>query len=684
MEPRPRHTPQATVLLVDDRPANLLALDAVLEPLGQRLIKATSGEEALRHLLSDDVAVILMDVQMPNLDGIQTAALIQAREKSRHIPIIFLTAINKDPSHIFAGYEHGGVDYLVKPFDDDILRRKVWIFVQLYLKEKRIQEQERLLRESELEAARRRNEARFRTLIDAMPQCVWAASAEGEVYYFNRVWLAYTGHSGETTDRDGYLEAIHLDDRARVEHAWREAVLKETPFELEFRVRRGRDGSDRWHLGRGVPEKDERGAVNGWIATLTDIDDQRRLSEEHMELLERAEKARSIAEAANRSKDEFLATVSHELRNPLQAILGWVRILRSESLSPDALEKALETIERNATVQAQLIEDILDVSRIITGKMRIEVKPIRWHEIIQAAVDTVRPAIDGKGLSLKVELDPAADNAAGDPDRLQQVVWNLLSNAIKFTGAGGQIDLRLTRVGSQNELVVKDTGRGISPDFLSHVFDRFRQADSSSTRVQGGLGLGLAIVRHLVELHGGSVEVESAGINQGSKFTVTLPTRTMAVTTDDLDRISAEKPPRALLPFGDAPSLDGVRVLVVDDDRDARELLSTVLCRFGANVTAVSSVEEALLALDRSALDVLVSDIGMPREDGFSLIQKVRTLAKEARQIPAMALTGFARSEDGQKALAAGFQLHVPKPVDPAQLVVQVAALAGRACRRAT
>jgi PAS domain S-box-containing protein len=668
---------RANILLVDDRSANLIALGAVLEPLGQNLLYASSGDEALGLLLQNEVAVILMDVQMPSLNGIETAALIQAREKSRHIPIIFLTASSADPGHILAGYAHGGVDYLVKPFDDDILRRKVWIFVQLHLKERALRERERMLREAELKEALRKNEVRFRALVDAMPQCVIAARAHGEIYYRNRLWKEYTGLSEEETRSSGYLAAVHPEDRGKLAWNWKRATESGDPFEIDVRLRRASDGQYRWHRFRGVPEHDETGVTGGWIATATDVDVQRRLDEERRELLVRAERARELAETANRMKDEFLATVSHELRNPLQAILGWTRILRQESIESDQLKKALETIERNARAQTQLIEDILDVSRIITGKLRIDYKLLSLNQVINAAIETVLPAARAKGVRVEATLDPRADRASGDINRLQQVVWNLLSNAIKFTPSGGLIEVCSNKVESHVELSVSDTGKGIEANFLPFVFERFRQADGTSTRSHGGLGLGLAIVRHLVELHGGTVDVASDGKDRGTTFTVMLPVRAVNVPFCDVPK--RETPTRGLIAFEDVPSLEGIKVLVVDDDVDARELLSTVLEQFGAKVMTASSVDEALKALAAAPLDVLVSDIGMPREDGFTLIRKIRQLEhRDLRRIPAVALTGFARIEDEQRAIEEGFQLHVAKPVDPAQLVLQVATLTGR------
>ncbi len=373
-------------------------------------------------------------------------------------------------------------------------------------------------------------------------------------------------------------------------------------------------------------------------------------------------------------KDEFLATLSHELRTPLNAILGWGQVLRAGKLDEASAARALETIERNARAQAQLIADLLDISRIITGKLRLELKPVELHRVIEAALDSAGPAAGAKDIQLAVSLDPLTIPVLGDADRLQQVVWNLLSNAIKFTPRGGRIEVRLRESIPNAVIRVTDTGVGIRADFLPHVFDRFRQAESSPTRSHGGLGLGLSIVRHLIELHGGAVEVDSPGEGQGASFTVKLPQRAEL----------AEEPPLEQRPasarFWSLPELlSGLRVLVAEDEKDTRDLLVTVLEQCGAEVTAAESVPEALAAFDRTSPDVLVSDIGFPGEDGYSLIRKVRARQPgKGGRVPAAALTAYARPEDRQRAFEAGFQTHLAKPVDPSELITTVARLAGR------
>ena len=408
------------------------------------------------------------------------------------------------------------------------------------------------------------------------------------------------------------------------------------------------------------------------IERTTELETANKLKDE---LLVREQEARASAEAANRAKDEFLSMLSHELRTPLNAMLGWSQLLRSQKLNEATRSRALEAIERNARGQANLIEDLLDISRIITGKLRLHVRPLELVPVIEAAIDTVRPAADAKQVRIQSVLDPLAGPVSGDSDRLQQVVWNLLSNAIKFTPKGGRVQVRLERVNSHVEIVVSDTGVGINSDFLPYIFERFKQADSTHTRSHGGLGLGLAIVRHLVELHGGNVQAQSPGEGQGSTFIVQLPL-TVVLNTNESERIHPTV--GGEVSFDYAPTLSGLSILVVDDEIDARELLSTVLQECGAVVSAVASVADAIAAIEQFQPDILVSDIGMPGEDGYSLIRRIRAMeAQNGGRIPAVALTAYARVEDRTRALAAGFQMHIAKPVNPTELVAVIANLAG-------
>ncbi|HKS27695.1 MAG TPA: ATP-binding protein [Pyrinomonadaceae bacterium] len=408
------------------------------------------------------------------------------------------------------------------------------------------------------------------------------------------------------------------------------------------------------------------------------INELKHSEEEREKILLREQSARSEAEAANRIKDEFLATLSHELRTPLTAIIGWSGLLRSGDLEGGLKDQALETMERNAKVQAQLIDDLLDVSRIVSGKLLLDIKEVELEKAIESAIDVVRPAAKAKGIRLTYDRDVERGLVSGDAARLQQIAWNLLSNAIKFTPEGGHVRVNLERVASHIRFTVSDTGKGIAAEFLPHVFDRFRQADSTTTRTHGGLGLGLAIVRHLVELHGGTVDVESKGEGAGSTFSATFPL--LAVSTATQKAEPAYRARRDRASFTQQHRLEGLRVLVVDDEPDTRTVISAVIEKSGAEVRTCASAHEAFETLVDWKPDVLMSDIGMPEEDGYSLIQKVRSLsADRGGLIPAAAFTAYAREEDRERVLAAGYQVHVAKPVGSRELIAAIAQLAGRA-----
>jgi len=437
------------------------------------------------------------------------------------------------------------------------------------------------------------------------------------------------------------------------------------------------------------PIKDEFGHVVGASKIARDVTQQklaeaaiRRAGEEAEQasadrerLLESERAARSEAERANRMKDEFLATVSHELRTPLNAILGWANILRSGQFQGEELAKGLDIIERNSRSQAQIIDDLLDMSRIISGKVRLEVQRIDLAAVLGESVETVRATADAKGLRLQVVIDPHNAIVSGDPNRLQQIFWNLLNNAIKFTPKHGRVQVLLERVNSHVEVSVIDTGEGISPDFLPFVFNRFEQADASTTRRHGGLGLGLAIVKQLVELHGGGVRVKSAGVGQGATFIVNLPLAVMHAHPSDPDRRHPKAQPQEVRSFPEV-NLKGVQILVIDDEPDARQLVRRLLEVSGASVCAAGSASEAMNLLNGRPFDVVVCDIGMPNEDGYSFIRKVRALADPGKsEVAAVALTAYARLEDRTEAIRAGFQNHLSKPVEPAELLAVVRSL---------
>ena len=484
----------------------------------------------------------------------------------------------------------------------------------------------------------------------------------------------------ESVDIDRFYSIIHEEDRERTRWAVERAVFHHEPYDIEYRTV-APDGRIRWVRAKGRAYFDATGAPTRFDGITLDITALKTIEQRRENMLATERAAREEAERSIRIKDEFLATLSHELRTPLNAILGWSQILTRDQLESSDAKLGLQAIERNTRAQAQMIEDLLDMSRIGAGKLRLDVRRLVLGDVVAEAIQSVRPSAEVKGVRLITVIDPNAGPIAGDAGRLQQVIWNLLTNAIKFTPRGGLVKVLLERVNSHLELNVTDTGEGIEPEFLPHVFERFRQADASTTRRHRGLGLGLSIVKQLVELHGGSVRAKSPGKGQGSTFTLTLP---LAPTTDPVDLVGPQGRLHPRVEQGAPvlevrPNLDGITVLVVDDDPDAREVIARILRGENALVITASSAAEAMERLLASKFALLISDIGMPGEDGYDLIRKVRALPTDfGGRIPAVALTAFARSEDRQRALLAGYQLHVAKPVEPSELITVCASLVGR------
>ena len=491
---------QAKILVVDDHPANLLALEAVLEPLGHTVLKARSGEEALRLLLDHDVALILMDVQMPGLDGFRTVQLIKERERSRVTPVIFLTAINKEAAHVSRGYGTGAVDYLFKPFDADILRAKVGVFLELHLAKERLVRQEIELRKAERLVHEASMARRFRALTDAMPHCVWAARRDGSVYYVNKTARSYLGKAIATSDEYRIGDLCHPEDEARVRDAWARCLREGREWETAFRLR-GEDGAYRWFLGRAVPERDENRGVSGFLITATDVDELRRAME---------------------AKDVFLAAASHELRTPLAAARAqaelarrWLERANDEDQRPfRAVDTTCKQIER----MGKLVENLLDVGRIQNGRLSLEVASFDLCELLAECCERARAIATSHGIELvpspKVEL-------LGDRSRLDQVFTNLLSNAVRYSPEGGPVVVEVVAQGDRVLTRVRDRGVGIPPDKQEEIFERFGRAHGSRF---GGLGLGLTIAAGIVEQHGGSIGVTSSGVaGEGSTFEVALP-----------------------------------------------------------------------------------------------------------------------------------------------------------------
>lgn len=589
-----------------------------------------------------------------------------------------------------------------------------------------------LSQQKQVEKSLRNSETRFRTLVEQSPLSTQILSPHGRTIQVNRAWEELWGITLDRLGDYNILEDEQLVAKGIMPYikqgfAGEVAAIPPVVYDRNQTIPNvsAYEDSPRWVQAYIYPVTDEAGNIREVVLLHEDISDRKRAEKEREQLLAREQAARVEAEAANRMKDEFLATLSHELRTPLNAMLGWTKMLRTRKFDQSTTERALETIERNTKSLAQLIEDILDVSRIITGKLRLNVHPVRLVPVIEAAIDTVRLAANAKEIQIESLLDSSVEPILGDANRLQQVVWNLLSNAVKFTPKGGRVEVRLSKIqntlgeGQSNtklpipncaQIQVSDTGQGINPDFLPYVFERFRQADSSTTRSYGGLGLGLAIVRHLVELHGGTVYAQSQGIGQGTTFIVNLPLTAVVEQASQPEQVQPTITHEE--PANRPPLLDGLRILVVDDQQDVCDLMITMLGQYGAQVIAVATSSEALEALTHNdfrsqeadqfpefvecqeqvlnpkskipdpKFDILVSDIGMPEEDGYTLIRKVRALsAEQGGRIPAVALTAYARAEDRKQAMLAGFQVHIPKPVDPDELAVAIANLTGRTVR---
>jgi PAS domain S-box-containing protein len=510
--------------------------------------------------------------------------------------------------------------------------------------------------------ALRESEQRLRAIFEQAAVGIAISELDGRLAEVNAKFVEILGYSAEELSRLSAYQVSHPDDvaktRANVERLLA-GEIREYSYEKRY-IRK--DGATVWTLTSVGVLRDAAGRPRQFIGVIEDITGLK-----HAQEAERA--ARAEAERMSNLKDEFLATLSHELRTPLGAILGWAHVISHNRALPDEdLRRAMSAIERNARAQTQLIEDLLDMARISSGQVRLDLQPVEPAAIIEAALDTVGPAAEAKGLALNSVLDPRAGPISGDAGRLQQVVCNLLSNAVKFTPMGGKVQVALARVGSRVEISVTDTGVGIRPEFVPHVFERFRQADATTTRRHGGLGLGLSIAKHLVELHGGTLEARSAGEGRGATFVMGLPVAAV-------ERAGATE----ARPVWNPPDLAGLKVLAVDDQPDARDLIRRVLEDCGARVIIAGSAAEALEALSRERPDVLLSDIGMPDVDGFDLLRRVRAMgAAGGGDIPAIALTAFARSEDRTKALRAGFRMHMSKPVEPAELLAAVASVGGR------
>ena len=641
--------PSLQFLLLEDSYLDAELIQAMLADGGIEceLVRVQTQSAFVEALKTTAFDLILSDYSLPNFDGI--AALEIARITCPNVPFILVSGTLGEEVAIET-LKSGATDY--------VLKQRLGRLVPAVSRALREAQERRNYQQAT--AALRLSERHFRTLADAVPNFIWINNAQGESEYLNSRWQSFTGISAE--QKLNWIEITHPDDAERVVEKRMAGIRSGNPYEIECRIRR-HDGVYRWHLVRVVPFRDEQNQLLYWYGTATDVDDAKRLYHQ--------------AEEANRIKDEFLAVLSHELRTPLNPIVGWSKLLRAKPPDPITLARGLETIERNAQIQTQLIEDLLDVSRILRGKVSLNAQPTNLVTVIESALETVRLSAEAKLINLEFntannteinQSDHSDYITLGDSSRLQQIIWNLLSNAIKFTPNHGRVEIELTTDFATNtadqgnaKITVRDTGKGIAPHFLPYVFDSFRQADGSTTRTFGGLGLGLAIVRHLIELHGGTVDAASPGEGQGATFIVLLPLLKG-------DRKTLKREPREL--SLSSLALEGLRILVVDDEPDSLDWITILLEQSGAIVQSASSAKTAIAAITEFKPDILLSDIGMPEEDGYGLLERVRSGGE--RQIPAIALTAYARAEDRERALAAGFQEHLTKPIDPKQLIAAI------------
>ncbi|AKT39983.1 hybrid sensor histidine kinase/response regulator [Chondromyces crocatus] len=691
------------ILVVDDDDVDRLAVLRTLRKAGieAAVVEAAGASEAFAALRGRSFDCVLLDYRLPGTDGLEV--LQEVRGAGDDTPIVMLTGQGDEQTAVDI-MKAGAADYISKAsLSPERLGQSLRHAVRVSRAEREtataqqaLERHAQKLRElteaslslhgaASLEAILVSLVERARTLVGTqqaavglLPLGVSSAADGGRV----AAWSAPAPIGGEVSIPPAFHELIlEAGGPVRMTRQQLEAhpLAPELLGGVDVSVAEGvaivplvgQDGHD---LGLLLLTDKQRGTLDAQDeALLVQLARMASIAIENRLLVDLLERERQRAEEANNAKDEFLAIVSHELRTPLNAIMGWIRMLHTGMLPPEKRTRALEAVDRNARAQAQLVEDLLDVSRVISGKLRLDVRSMDLRRAVEGALDVVRPSLDAKSLQLSVHIDDEVPEIQGDPDRLQQVVWNLLTNAAKFTPASGAIQVRVSTCPEAVMLQVVDSGRGIAAEFLPHVFERFRQADGSATRAHGGLGLGLSIVRHIVELHGGTIRAESAGEGAGATFTVTLPLRRPEAPSSPLVRSSDPAPPN--LPT--SALIAGLHVLLAEDDVDAREIMLAVFTQNGARVTAVATAAEALRALEIERYDLLMSDIGMPGADGYSLMRRVRTLAPErGGRTPAVALTAFAGIDDRRRARAAGFDAYLTKPVDTLELVALVAKLA--------
>ena len=653
----PDNTP-GVILNVDDTAPMLYAKTRVLRAAGFTVHEAQTGADALKLLHELRPAVVLLDVKLPDMNGLDICRMIRADPALSLTLVLQTSATFVDGAARIRALDSGADSYLVEPMEPGELLANVRALLRLRRAEEQVRDNERLLR----------------LATRAAKLGTWSFNLEDAEAVSAKAFIARAEMPGHGKITSGGTYQLHPDDHGALEAAFQAALDGRVEFDVQYRMV-SRMGDLVWVAAQAAVVRDATGRPTQVVGVALDITERKLADMERERLLQREQAARIQAEEATHLKDEFLATVSHELRTPLHAITGWIQLLRTGQLGEDASARALESIQRNAQSQGQLINDLLDISRIISGKLRLDLKPVPLEKIVEAALDTVRPAAQAKNITLTTSLDTDTGAIVADFERMQQVVWNLLSNAVKFSNNDSEVRVALRRSKGSVEISVADDGSGISPQFLPYVFQAFRQADATSTRQHPGLGLGLAIVKQLVELHRGTVSAQSAGLGRGATFSVSLPMRAAVQPAagselEDVQSLGADLTGRKLI---------GVRVLVVDDDPDAREIVATLLTRAGASVLRAASAGEALDLLASDIPDVILSDIGMPGKDGYAFIRELRgrPLGKGG-QIPAVALTAYARPDDRFRALSSGFQMHLAKPVEVRELLRVVANLTGK------
>lgn len=641
------------ILHVDDDEANRYVHTRMLQRAGFNVTEASTGKQALQLVAEIVPDLIVLDVKLPDIHGFEVCRKIKADPNTASIPVLHLSASFIQMEDKAEALEGGADGYLTQPVESRELIATV----------------NALLRMRQAEETATAAAMQWQITFEAISDGVCLLDVQGKVIRCNQAMASILGNSAK--------EIIGRRCDQLWENAGDKAIGKFLCDRARDRQSRELQIDRRWFGVKTDPILGENGDFTGVVQIFTDITDRKLAESERAELLQREQAAREQAEANSRMKDEFLAIVSHELRSPLNAMLGWARLLRTRKLEQSVRDRAMETIERNALLQVQMIEDLLDISRIIRGTIRLIARPIQLKVPIEAAIETVLLAAQAKELLILTSFAPTIGMVSADSDRTQQVIWNLLSNAIKFTPPGGSIEVRLAVVGANAQIQVIDTGCGISEEFLPHVFDRFRQADGSITRSYGGLGLGLAIARQLIELHGGTLEAQSPGEGLGSVFTIELPLISKVIETTETIERPIESINSNYLPIENLP-LEGKRVLVVDDEDDNRELICAALLEYNIEVLTASSAVEAMAIVTKSNyLDAIVSDIGMPDEDGYGLIKQIRAweVSQGLKSIPAIALTAYARDEDRHRAISNGFQMHLSKPIEPHKLALAITQL---------